>query len=110
MGFNTTLVIMNDCIHSMKEDPEIGAKIEDGILKLSIEKGPIDIPFKGYSGYIRAIETHHSDGLVPILVGGNDGRVLRDLSISWNKDDPEMELLLHLARKRGYTLRKTATK
>jgi hypothetical protein len=106
MGWNSTVVFMNDCIHALKEDPEIGEKIEQGILALSVRKGSIDVPFKGYSGYIRVIETHHADTMVPILVGSNDGSVIEGASFIWSDPDPEMQLLRKLAEKKGYTLRR----
>jgi hypothetical protein len=106
MGFNTSLVLMNDCLHGLKDDKDLGEKIEQAVLKLSVEKGPIDIIFGGYSGYFRAIETHHADGYVPILVGGNTGIVIKGASVGWSHDNPELDLLKRLADKHGFTLRR----
>jgi hypothetical protein len=110
MGFNTTLVLMNDALSSIENDTELGKKIASAVLELSIRR-PVDIAAGGHVNAITALETHHADGLVPVLIGGNHGYPL-PLSIRWATapGDMELELLKRLADKHGYNLRKKASR
>jgi len=99
MGWISTIVVLNDFLHEIGKDPTFGQRVERAVLSL-YETKPQDI---GHYGC--AIETHHNDGIIPVLVGHGRGSAL-EVSVPWDSKDPEMELLLRLAHKRGYTLRK----
>ena len=105
MGFNTSAVILNDALSNIAEDTTIGRKIASGVNKLSLGDGGVDVSAGGHCNAIRLVETHHADGLVPILVGCNSGRAL-DLAVHWTTKDEELEerLLRRLAEKLGYTV------
>jgi len=100
MGFNTTAVILNDGLSSIRDNPNIGKEIADAVLSLSVQK-PVRVP----SGHIVLVETHHADGYVPILVGRNEGIPL-NVAVHWSReqDAAEKELLRSLAAKHGYNL------
>jgi hypothetical protein len=99
MGWISTLVVLNDHLHEIGKDPTFGRRVETAVLKLYEEK-PQDI---GHYGM--AIESHHNDGIIPVLVGHGGGRPL-SVSVPWHAADPELELLKRLAEKHGYTLRR----
>jgi len=110
MGFNTTVVVMNDAIHSIAKDPHFGLKLADAVLKLQLGKGKVDIEAGGHVNAATAIESHHADFFQAVLVGGNCGEHVCGVSIGWRAEDKELELLKGLAYKLGYKLSKAKTK
>jgi hypothetical protein len=103
MGFNTTIVLMNDALSSIAEEPELGPRLYDAVLRLVAKKGSVDVPARGFCNALTVVETHHADSLVPVLVGGNMAIVL-DRWSNWDSKDPELDLLRNLAVKRGFRL------
>lgn len=99
MGWISTIVVLNDFLHEIGKEPRFGAMVENAVLSLSHTK-PQDI-----GHYATAIETHHNDGIIPVLVGHGKGTSL-EVSVPWNSDDPELDLLKRLAEKRGFNLHK----
>ena len=104
MGFNTTVLILNDCLSDIEQDPDFGQKISRAVQRLSLGD-KVDIS-SGHSGNAATVvETHHADGYKLILVGGNTafdlGYVgsIRDLDPGKNED--LREILNTLLRDRG---------
>lgn len=78
MGFNTTIVILNDALESIANDPQFGKKLRDAILRgTSPSRCPVRIT-AGMSDAGSVIETHHADENVVVSVGGNTGIVIKD--------------------------------
>jgi hypothetical protein len=103
MGFNSTVLILNDRLHEIAEDPEFGKRISDGITSLNYD------PQKEYiTGQTSVIETHHADNTAVIAVGGNHATVLGYTygTLSHHKEEDQIEILKQLAEKYGYSLRK----
>lgn len=74
MGLNTTVVVLNDALHEIKDDPEFGAKL----YRACIEKrdgSPEYISAGSYCTAAVVVETHHADHNVLVRVGGNTGAV-----------------------------------
>lgn len=108
MGFNATVVVMMDSLDSIARDAAFGAKLASAVSRKSIYDAVQDVPAMGHCNAATVIELHHADRLVPVLVGGNYGKVV-DLSIPYTAG--EEELLRALAEKLGYRLsRKPAKK
>ncbi len=99
MGFNSTLVVLNDHLHLIGKDQSFGEQVERAVLKLSVSNEPVWLP----SGCAVAIEQHHADGYIPVLVGHNTGKAL-DFSVPCHTEDMEMDLLRRLAEKKGFNL------
>lgn len=78
MGYNTTVVVMNDALGEIAEDREFGARLARAIREVQRGK-PVDVPAHGKHGVhcnaATVIETHHADYDVLVRVGGNVGRV-----------------------------------
>lgn len=73
MGFNATVVVLLDQLHSIEKDPDFGKKLGAAIRHRSMDsKG--DHPY--VTGQTQVVEVHHADGQVVVTVGGNCGRVL----------------------------------
>lgn len=99
MGFNTTVVIRNDMMNSLRSSMKAGEIIVNAADRLHESKGePVDF------SYGNVIETHHADGLIPILSGGNTGRKINDIWIAAFDLNPELTLLKSLAEKHNYRL------
>lgn len=78
MGFNTTIVILNDALESIAADPQFGKKLRDAVLG-AISSSDCPIHFSaGMSDAGSVIETHHADENVVVSVGGNTGIVIKD--------------------------------
>ncbi len=112
MGWNTSAVIMNDALHDIAKDKDIGEKIMRAAQTLHGRGEPVDISAMNHCNAITLIETHHADSLIPILVGGNSGKLLPGTGLHWNVSEEEFEvtLLLQLANRHGFHLRKKPKK
>lgn len=81
MGFNTTVVVLNDALSFIKDDPEFGRRLYEAVL--AVERGkPVDVAAHAAGGGIHCnaatvIETHHSDYFVTVKVGMNSGEIVR---------------------------------
>ena len=76
MGFNTTVVVMNDALGDIASDPEFGARLARAIQLVSRDK-PVVVSAGRYANAATVIETHHADYEVLVRVGGNRGEVVR---------------------------------
>lgn len=111
MGYNATVVVMNDALEEIARDPEFGRKLKYAILALSLGDDPkTGRPYRetnvsaGYhTNAAVAIETHHADYAVVVSVGNNQGSVL---GYAGSCDSDKEQVLRHLADKLGFSLRK----
>jgi hypothetical protein len=82
MGFNTTVVVMNDALGYIESDPDFGKNLARAIAR-AWGGGPVDVPAYGPHGrgvHCNAavvVETHHADHDVLVRVGGNRGEVVK---------------------------------
>jgi hypothetical protein len=103
MGYNATVVVCLDQLHSIKEDPNFGDGLSQSILKVTnrgVQEGP--------HGTV-VVEAHHADYLVPVIVGGNYGRVMPGLiGIDSNEhvDATNVRVLKEMAKELGYRVSK----
>lgn len=79
MGFNTTVVVLNDALSMIENDPEFGQRLARAITELRHGQS-IDVPAFSSKGGVhcnaaKVIETHHADYEVLIKVGRNTGRI-----------------------------------
>ena len=76
MGFNTTIVVYNDALSSIKDDKKFGATLYDAIMEnyRTKSKETFFTSFgHGSQTAGQVIEQHHSSGNVLVEVGGNTG-------------------------------------
>lgn len=71
MGFNTTVLVLNDALHEIANDPKFGEKLVAAILHLQVIPGPLDVSVGNHVNAASAVETHHADGVAIVAVGGN---------------------------------------
>jgi hypothetical protein len=107
MGYNTTVVILNDALGSLEEDDGFGKRLAAGIRALQSSR-PRDVSIGGHVNACHVVETHHADQMVPIMVGSNYGWPIEGTYVSWrgSNEEIELELLQQLAKKHGYGLRR----
>ena len=104
MGFNATVVVCLDHLDSIEKDTQFGRGLSNAIIECSVINTPIDGPHGSV-----VIEAHHADHLVPVIVGGNTGRVIPAyVGIDPNKsiDDSNLRILKDMARVLGYRVSK----
>lgn len=108
MGFNSTVIVMNDALGSIEKDKDFGRKLSDGIRDLYSRRKPTDLVDVSAGGYVNAasvIEQHHADSTAIIAVGGNYGTVLGHYwSYSHHEPASQLNILKHLASEMGYRL------
>jgi len=110
MGYNTTVIVLNDAIDIIRDDPKFGEKLYYAILELARGK-QVDIPAHSYrDGKITgvhcnaatAVETHHADGTAVVAVGGNCASVFYT---GYHGDESgKLKTLQQLAESMGYRL------
>ena len=111
MGFNTTVVAMNDALHDIERDPDFGKKLSRAISEIFGERDPIDVSAMGHCNAATVIETHHADQTAIVTVGGNYGTLQ---AYSWGHSHHTAESaekhLREWADKLGFTLSKKRAK
>lgn len=106
MGFNSTVVILNDYLHDIEKDPEFGRKISLMIAGHNYpELSELRQRQGAYARGAQVIGVHHADAVHMFAVGCNHGRDLGYVG-NWTQMDDNEKLLRELADQLGYTLRK----
>ena len=102
MGFNTTLVVLDDYLFDIEKDPNFGKKLRDAISRCFCGLSH-DVD---YGVKIAAI--HHADETVLVAVGGNCAtEITATRNIPFHgSEDGQLELLKVFADKMGYKLQK----
>ena len=104
MGYNTTVVVLNDALHHIRDDKNFGQKLYDAISMLSLETGKPQYVSAGcHCNAAAAIEQHHASGQAVVAIGGNTGTVLGH---AFCDQDQKLAIIKQLAESMGYTLRK----
>jgi len=113
MGWNTTVIVLNDALGNIAEDPDFGKKLADAVQQAPMNRGKrIGVSAHSKRGGIHidaasVIESHHADGTAVVAVGGNCATVLGEVyTRSHHKPEDKIELLRALAEREGYSLRK----
>jgi hypothetical protein len=77
MGYNTTVIFMNDALTCIKDDPNFGRRLYDAIQGCGchVEK-PVDVSSLGFANAATVIDIHHADQTALIAVGGNYATVV----------------------------------
>lgn len=98
MGWNTTVVIMNDALGAIGNDPDFGKNLANAVCKAVSKKDcPVRVGALGHSTAALVIETHHADVEVLVRVGGNQGNVVNDTTPELPDDQDEVVGVMEVA-------------
>lgn len=109
MGFNTTVVVLNDGLSCIEEDRDFGKNLVAAIRQVPIGGGnePIHVGSGNHANPVTVVETHHADHLCAILVGGNTGHDLGYVGgyrLDAETVEGKMAILRSLAFKFGFDI------
>ena len=109
MGFNTSMIVLNDALGEIEKDPDFGLKLGNAIGRLSGPHLPhgIDISAGPNVNAATVIETHHADFTTLLAFGGNCVSFLQS-SYGYRHNDEafQVRLLHEWADKLGYEVKK----
>jgi len=90
MGYNTTVIVMNDALGQIENDPEFGKKLAAAIRANGLRNKPVDVDAGYHGNAATVIETHHADFTAVVGVGGNTGIVLETFSTGRGPDREDL--------------------
>jgi len=104
MGFNTSVIVLNDALHEIENDKDFGKKLGKAVRKLSLPHTyGIDISSGNHANVATVIETHHADYTSLLACGGNCVSVLGEIyGYRHNTESVQVQLLAMLADNLGY--------
>lgn len=95
MGLNTTVVILNDALYDIENDPEFGRNLARAIYKL--QANSTENVYTRHGLAAKVVNCSHANNYVTIKVGGNTGEVINnkfDFEKYWEstgiKTEPEI--------------------
>lgn len=91
MGYNTTVLVLNDALDQIASDPHFGKKLVFAISKLGMGRGPVDVSAGNHANAATVVETHHADLSTLMLIGGNYGSKV-GTARGWKHHDREDQL------------------
>lgn len=110
MGFNSVVVVLNDCLSEIEKDPKFGKKVGDAISSNHMRQKPVDID----SGYCvnaaTVVSCEHANVTQLIAVGGNCATVLAYLWGDHHTEEGQLNLLKNWADSMGYNVIKKRNK
>ncbi len=122
MGWNTTVIVLNDAIDMIRDDPNFGKNLYYAILN-SVRGEQVDVPAYSYRPgeltprgvHVNAatvIEQHHADDTAIVAIGQNYGTKIGSCYYTGRHDLPEGQekILRQLADNMGYRLVKKSAK
>lgn len=104
MGFNSTLIVLNDALHTIEKDEEFGKNVAQAIHEqYGRRKEYVDIASNGHMNAASVLGSHHADEKHLFAIGGNTGW---DFGRMGNWKSPEEDLLRAWANKLGFDIHK----
>jgi len=111
MGYNSTVIIMNDCLSEIRKDQRFGEKISDAILELNTFDKEVDISSGCCCNAATVVDCHHADSTSLIAVGGNCASVVQYVGGSAHHTIESQERILReWADRMGFKLVKKTIK
>jgi len=113
MGWNTTVVVHNDALHEIENDPEFGKNLSRAITIAAGRGTREEVSAGHHCGACEVIESHHADQVRVVAVGGNYGVELGyggQWPVCTNDEESKVKMLKNLAESLGYNIRKKPQK
>lgn len=113
MGFNTTVVILNDGMGVIKDHPQ--EFVDNLIQKMlgfgRLREGPLNVACGYHANVAQVVECHHASETAVVAVGGNCGTLMGMVGQSRHCDtESQVSILKSLAKQMGYRLVKVPNK
>jgi hypothetical protein len=112
MGFNTSVLIFNDALETIKNDPLFGKRLVESINSLhcgkTVDVHAVTADYKCSCSAGSVIETHHADGTSVVAFGQNCGQVVTH--VYHGEGELPLKILKQLADDLGYTISKKRKK
>jgi len=106
MGYNSTVVILNDVLSDLRNNPRFGEKLADAIAEQHMTGKPFDVQ----NGVI-VVEQHHADETAVVAVGGNCGTKLGMVGgYTHHTPEDKLRIVKSLANDLGFNLSKQRKK
>lgn len=105
MGFNSTLLVLNDCLDQIAKDKDFGKKVEQTILRYPFigEYGGRDISSGHCGNAATVLSCQHADATALLAVGGNCGTILSpNVGLSHYTEDDKERILREYANELGF--------
>lgn len=100
MGFNTAILMLNDALGDLRDDPDVGVKLYDAVTRTTRGQ-PVVVHLGCHGNAATVIPSQHASLNQVIVVGGNT--IQRLATTSDDVDSPE-KLMRFLAQSLGYTV------
>lgn len=104
MGFNTTVLILNDALGEIEKDKDFGQKLVEAVHNQFSGSGRNTVSCR-YSNAATVIEQHHADSTSVVAIGGDTATQLAIVSgYNHHKDEDKLRILGQMANQLGYYL------
>jgi len=116
MGWNTTVLFLNDGVDGLTDDPEFPERLRQAITAVGLgirdnSRGQIDVAIRNHLNACAVIEKHHADQTALIAVGGNCATVVhRTFGSTHHTPEAQERLLRDWAEALGFRLVRKSTK
>lgn len=111
MGYNSTLLILNDALGYIETDTDFGSKVTKAISHLQIDPSSKDISSFGFVNAATVVMSHHADDFQGLVVGSNTtwrmgsaGHWSPDFRDKMSEDERKLYFLKSMASSMGYRL------
>lgn len=105
MGYNTTVVVMNDAFDSIENDKDFGKSLVAAAHEYTARRKRCDIMSGPHVNAASVINIAHSSTTVLCAVGGNYGSIIGSVHThSHHEKDEQLEILKAVASGFGYKL------
>lgn len=108
MGYNSTLIIQNDALDQIANDPEFGKKVAEaaGMVSGRVRLSGHDIQAGNHYNAATLVTSHHADVVSVVMVGGNHATVVGQVYNGGNHHcrEDQIEVLKNVAALFGLSL------
>lgn len=109
MGFQTVFMVLNDHIHELETDPNVGRKMLEAAMMTQRGYKPVDFSIGCGMNAGIALPSQHADYIQVVVAGGNYARPL-GYGGNWQNMDNDEAILRRLADELGYRIVKKTSR
>ena len=110
MGLNSTVIVMNDALGAIEDDPDFGKNLAQAIKRqVGDHHSHVSVRAGNHHNAASVIEQHHANDTAVVAVGGNHASslgIVAGCDNSHHTDKGKVQVLKRLADQMGYSLHK----